>query len=274
MHATIIGKEGGMGQWMTKHLERLGYTVTGFDERRGDKPSILDEAALVVVSVPVLVTAETIRKTVKHMKQGACLMEIASLKTGIHETMREASESGVDVLCVHPMWGPSTETLEGKAVALIPIQDIEHEKEEALRLFPGASIEVVEAEEHDRLMSIILSLPYLINLAFAAITKDEDLTLLRKLSGSTYALQHILALSVSMEKPSLIEGLLSQNQNIENITKKYINSIKNVSSAVKNKKFNALHSEITGMLMNDPLMHEAQRHRQIAFEMITNPPKK
>lgn len=262
-----------MGQWMTKHLENLGYTVTGFDERRGDKPSVLGEADLVVSSVPVLVTAETIRKTVKHMKQGACLMEIASLKTGIHETMMEASESGVDILCVHPMWGPSTETLEGKAIALIPIHDVEHEKAETLRLFPGSSIEVIDPEEHDRLMSIILSLPYLINLAFASTIKDEDLALLRRFSGSTYALQHILALSVAMEKTSLIEGLLSQNQIIENITNKYINSIKDVSNAVKNKQFNALHREITGMLMNDPLIHEAHRYRQIAFEMINNPTK-
>ena len=273
MHAVIIGKEGGMGQWMTKHLESLGYTVTGFDERRGDTPSILGEADLIVLSVPISATAETIRKTVKHMKRGACLMEIASLKTGIHAVMMDASDMGFDVLCVHPMWGPSTENLEGKAVAVIPIHDVEHEKEEALRLFPGASIEVIEVEEHDRLMSIILSLPYLINLAFAAIIKDEDLTLLRKLSGSTYALQYVLALSVSMEKTSLVEGLLSQNKNIQNITAKYINSIKDVSSAVKNRKFNALHREITEMMLKDPVSIDAHRCRQIAFETIIKPHK-
>lgn len=273
MHATIIGKEGGMGQWMTKHLKSLGYTVTGFDERRGDNPSILGEADFIIVSVPISATAETIRKTVKHMKPEARLMEIASLKTGIYEAMMEAAESGVDVLCVHPMWGPATETLGGKAVAVIPIHDVEYEKEETLRLFPGTSIEVVDAEEHDRVMSIILSLPYLINLAFAATIKKEDLELLRRLSGSTYAVQYLLALSVSMEKTSLVEGLLGQNKNIENITTKYINSIREVSSAVKKKKFNTLHLEIAEKMRDDPVSMDAHRYRQLTFETITNQPK-
>ena len=147
-----------MGQWLKHHLTGLGHTVSGYDERRDDNPSTLAEADLIIVSVPISVTAEVIRNTVKHMKKGACLMEIASLKTGIHEALLEAASHGFDVLCVHPLFGPSVDNLDGKTVAVIPVMDIECEKAIAARLFPGATLEVVDVCEHDRLMSVILSL--------------------------------------------------------------------------------------------------------------------
>ncbi|MCW4013875.1 MAG: prephenate dehydrogenase/arogenate dehydrogenase family protein [Candidatus Bathyarchaeota archaeon] len=268
MHAIIIGIDGGMGQWMKKHLENLGCTVGGFDERRGDNSSTLNQADLVVVSVPIQVTAETIRKTVKHLRPGACLMEIASLKSGIHEAITEASELGLDVLCVHPMWGPSTCDLKDKTVAVIPLVDVEYEKEKTLELFPSARLEVVEAGEHDRLMSLVLSLPYLVNLAIAATIQDEDLERLRRVSGSTYSLQYVLAQSVSLEKTCLVEGLLSQNIYMKETTERFLNNIRKLINSVEGNGFQDLHEKIVKSMTSDPTSKEAHVLRQTVFETI------
>jgi prephenate dehydrogenase len=268
MQAAIIGVDGGMGQWLSKHLKSLGYSVAGFDERRGDDPSTLSDADLVVVSVPISVTAETIRKTLKHLEHGALLMEIASLKSGIHEAMIEAASQGVDVLSVHPMFGPSIDSLAGKTVAVVPVVDAEHEMENASRFFPGAQIEVVDAEEHDRLMSVILSLPYLINLAFAATLQDEDLPLLRRLSGTSFATQYALSQSIAAEKSNLCYSIIQDNKALKTSLDKFLNSLKEIKETDNLEEFESLHSEIKEALEKDPLHNNVNDIRQRVFELI------
>ncbi len=264
MHAAIIGIQGGMGRWFTKHLTGLGYTITGFDERGGDNPSTLAEADLVIVAVPIPATAGIIKKTGKHMKPGACLVEIASLKSGTYEALTYAAEQGVDVLCVHPMFGPSTESLEGKTVAVIPVIDSEKEKSETVRLFPGASFEVVEADEHDRLMSIILSLPYLVNLAFASTIENEDLNRLHRLAGTTFALQYTLTQSIVAEKSDLIKAVLGNNflgETLDRFTE-------NINEWKTDHKFTERHTQLQDALKRDPSFITSHEKRQRAYNAV------
>ena len=269
MHATVIGADGGMGQWLTGHLSSLGYSVAGFDERRGDDPSILAEADLVVVSVPVGDTAAVIRSALKHMRRDATIMEIASLKTGIHEAMVKASGLGYNALCVHPMFGPSATSLKDKTVAVIPVSDLESEKKQAEILFPEALIVPVETESHDRLMSLILSLPYLVNLALAGAMQDEDLNLLRTLSGTSFALQYTLIQSVSSETTSLVHALLSENKHLKGSAEKFLMNLNEIVQVTESEEqFETLHNEIKESMKKDPIYYKAHVIRQTAYDSI------
>ena len=269
MSAVIIGIDGGMGKWLRNHLESLDFTVAGFDERKGDDPNILARADLIVVSVPVGVTANVIKFAVKHTRKDATLMEIASLKSGIHEELREASKKGFNVLCVHPMFGPSVISLEEKTVAVIPISDIESEITQTAALFPRASIVQVEPEKHDRLMSLILSLPYLVNLALAGIMMDEDLSLLRKLSGTSFALQYTLLQSVAAENTSLVHALLSENkflgESSDRFIKKFTEIMRKTGSV---EEFIKLHEDIKSSMRRDMTYGIAHEIRQNAYDAI------
>lgn len=253
---------------MTKHLSSIGYTVSGFDERKGDTPSVLGESDLVIVTVPIQVTAETIKKTVKHIKPGACLMEIASLKSGIHDAILEASESGIDVLCVHPMWGPSTCNLKDKTVAVIPVVEVELEKQKTLELFPSATIEVVDAEEHDRLMSLLLTLPYLVNITIAETIMDEDLELLKRLSGTSFALQYTLAQSIVTEKTELIEALIAYNPYKNAVYDKFNENLHKVFGSVGSPEFRKLHESVKESMKRDPQIEDANTLRSSLFDEI------
>jgi len=269
MQATVIGADGGMGQWLTGHLTNLGYSVTGFDERKGDNPSILAEADLVVVSVPVGATATVIRSALKHMRRDATIMEIASLKTEIHEEMVKASAQGFNALCVHPMFGPTATSLKDKTVAVVTVSDPESEKKQAEALFPEASIVPVEAECHDRLMSLILSLPYLINLALAGAMRDEDLNLLRTLSGTSFALQYTLVQSVSSETTSLVHALLSENKHLKGSAEKFLANLSEIVQATESEEeFRTLHDEIKESMKKDPIYSKAHMIRQTAYDSI------
>ncbi len=258
-----------MGQWLTRHLTSLGYSVTGFDERIGDDPFILAEADLVIVSVPVGATVIVIRSAIKHMRRDATIMEIASLKTGIHEEMVKASGLGFNALCVHPMFGPSATSLKDKTVAVIPVSDPESEKKQAEAIFPEALVVPVKAENHDRLMSLILSLPYLVNLALAGALKDEDLNLLRTLSGTSFALQYTLIQSVSSETTSLVHALLSENQHLIGSVEKFLANLTEIVRATESEEeFRAIHDEIKDSMKKDPIYHKAHVIRQTAYDSI------
>ena len=269
MHVTVIGADGGMGQWLTRHLTSIGHDVSGFDERKGDNPSILANADLVIVSVPVGETATVIRSTIKHMRHDAAIMEIASLKTGIHEEMVKALAQGFNALCVHPMFGPSVTSLKDKTVAVIPVSDAESEKKQVKVLFPEASIVAVDAGSHDRLMSLILSLPYMVNLALAGAMKDEDLNLLRRLSGTSFALQYTLIQSVSSETTSLVHALLHENKYLQDSVKKFLENLNEIMEATESRdQFNMLHLDIKESMRRDRKYGEYPNIRQAAYDSI------
>ena len=269
MLAVIIGKDGGMGKWLTKHLENLGFTVSGFDERKGDNPCVLTRADLVVVSVPVGVTTDVIKLAVRHLRKDATLMEIASLKSDIHEELVKVSGEGFNVLCVHPMFGPSVTSLMEKTVAVIPVSNVESEITQTTTLFPGASIVPVEPIRHDRLMSLILSLPYLLNLALAGSMMDEDLALLRKLSGTSFALQYTLMQSVAAESTSLVHALLSENCFLRESSERFIEKLTEIVRKTGSvEEFSQLHGNIKNSMRRDKIYDTAHGIRQAAYDAI------
>ena len=198
LRAGIVGAGGRMGGWLTCHLGGIDYEVEPVDTRH--EPGKLHALDLVVVSVSISATPAVIREVAPRMRRSAVLAEIASLKSGSHASMLEASRLSVSPLCVHPMFGPSTASLRRRVVAVVPVSEPASEMEEARLLFPGADLVEMDAERHDRCMAAVLSLPYAINLALAS-----------RMAGPTFALQYLLAQSIVGESPALIRDLLNEN---------------------------------------------------------------
>ena len=269
MRATIIGADGKMGVWLTNHLTKLGHTVDSFDDRKGDSPSILKQTDTVIVSVPVSKTAEVIRDALGHMQRGASIVEIASLKTGVHPEMVTAAENGFNALSIHPMFGPSVKDLREKTVAVIPVADPVKESIWSAELFPGASIVEVEPERHDRLMVHVLSLPYLVNLALGATMGETDLALLKKLAGTSFSLQYTLIQSVAGETTSLVHALLSENRFLEETAEAMISNMRELLGATGEKaEFRALHESTKGPLEADSSHGRALELRQAAYNAV------
>ncbi len=269
MMSAIIGADGKMGVWLRDHLAKLGQTVVSYDDRKWDSPRVLKEADMVIVSVPVSKTAAVIRNVLRHMRKGAKIVEIASLKTGIHPEMVKAAENGFNALSVHPMFGPSVKDLGEKTVAVIPVVDPVKESRWAAELFPGASIVEVDTEKHDRLMVHVLSLPYLVNLALAATMGDTDLGLLKRLAGTSFTIQYTLIQSVAGETTSLVHALLSENRFLKEATEAMISNMRDIMGATGAKyKFKTLHESIREPLTADPNHIIATELRQAAYNAV------
>ncbi|MCX5844802.1 MAG: prephenate dehydrogenase/arogenate dehydrogenase family protein, partial [Deltaproteobacteria bacterium] len=77
----IIGGTRGMGGWLARFFEKEGYTVHISGRNRGMAvDEIAETCQVVVVSVPIGVTALVIEKVGPHMRKDALLMDLTSLK--------------------------------------------------------------------------------------------------------------------------------------------------------------------------------------------------
>jgi prephenate dehydrogenase len=225
---------------------------------------------LVVVSVPISVTPSLIRVIAPRMKKDAVLAEIASLKRESHLALIEASYLGVTPLCIHPMFGPSTGSLRGRVVAVVPVADAEGEQRLVGQLFPGADLITLDDECHDRCMAAILSIPYALNLAFARVLAGEDLALASRMAGSTFALQYTLAQSVVGESPALIRDLLRENASLEPLLVSFTSSLEELFEASSDeRRFNVLHAEVVETMSRDPSYSGADAWRQRVHRALT-----
>ena len=167
------------------------------------------------------------------------------------------------------MFGPSTTSLHGRVVAVIPVADPANELVRAGLLFPGADFVKIDAGRHDRCMAAVLSLPYAMNLALARVLGGEDLALVSRMAGPTFTLQYTLAQSVAGESPTLIRDLLGGNASLEPLLRSFSDSIEELMEASKDERgFTVLHSEIVEALSRDPSFGEADARRQRAYRAM------
>jgi prephenate dehydrogenase len=264
----VIGAGGRMGSWLLRYLRSLGHEAVPVDTRNGQL-GFVGGLDLVIVSVPISVTPMIVRTIAPLMRRKAVLVEIASLKAGSHPALAEVAHFGVTPLCIHPMFGPSPDTLIGRVIAVIPVTDTEEEQRLAQRLFPGTVTIAIDTEQHDHCMATVLSLPYAMNLALARVLGWEDLALLSQMAGSTFTLQYTLAQSVAGEDPSLIKDLLNENTSLKPLIKAFTSSLVEVLKASGDQeKFAALHREILDTLSRDPSYSKADQSRRRAYNAL------
>ena len=215
----IIGVNGKMGKWFANYFHKMGFEVVGFDINNDIKEKFIIKANSLVGAIlktdyvllctPTKRTPEIVRLIAKEMQRGSYLIEISSQKFKTAQTLLK-TPSRVNPVCIHPMFGPGTKSIDGKNVIIIPIKDAKQELSIAKLLFPKANFVTIDAAEHDKKIAVILGLTHLINIAFANIlAKDEKISLTEKMSGTTFKAQKIVTESILTESPELIETIIS-----------------------------------------------------------------
>ena len=215
----IVGVNGKMGKWFADYFHKMGFEVVGFDINNDIKEKFIIKANSLVGAIlqmdyvllctPTKNTPEIIRLIAKEMKRGSYLIEISSQKFKTAQTLLK-TPSRVNPVCIHPMFGPGTKSIDGKNIIIIPIKDAKKELDITKLLFPKANFVTIDAAEHDKKIAVILGLTHIINIAFANIlAKDEKTSLTEKMSGTTFKAQKIITESILTESPELIETIIS-----------------------------------------------------------------
>jgi len=248
----VIGGAGRMGSWFAKYFLGRGYEVIISDinvEKAKDVAKSLNlglaknniEAAriadLILVSTPIHVTPAVLSEIMPELRKNKIVAEVSSLKSNVLPTLREIANRGIKSLSIHPLFGSGARRMTGERIALIPVSDQLMEENLARRIFPEAKIIVVDFKIHDEIMALTLALTHFINIVFASVVGEENISLLKSLGGTTFTLQLAVSEAVMAEDPSLYASIQMDNEYTSKYLSRFMSKAAKLKSIVENKDF-------------------------------------
>jgi len=211
----IIGGAGKMGKWMSDMLSSAGHEVSVIDPAVKNGLTIKDcsSSDIVIVSVPIHAVNDTLVQLDDICRKDTLIFDISSLKTSAVGTLRKMAKTR-KVCSVHPMFGPSAESLYDRNVIVCDCGNPQA-VEEAKALFDdrGGDIRIMEVEEHDSYMSYVLGLTHAVNIALFTVLQRSgyDFADLLTVSSTTFSKGLDTNMSVASEDPRLYYEIQHMN---------------------------------------------------------------
>ena len=197
---TIIGGSGNMGHWFAEFSHTLGHRVTIQDTKEPvdmnpdwtferDLRTSIANAQVIILATPMLSTGKVLRE-ITDSETKAIVIELCSLKSPVKEAVKYAREKGINLISIHPMFGPGTEFLLGKNLILCK-SDYDSEVYDTVKSFISSTpvnLMEIDFDKHDNYMRYILGSSHLINLIYARLIDNSSIALksLEKVSGTTF----------------------------------------------------------------------------------------
>jgi len=163
---------------------------------------------VVVVAVPVAVMQATFTSLAPHLKPGALVVDVGSVKTLPAQWMIELLPPHVDLVATHPLFGPQSARagLTGLRFVVCPIRGERHQAVAAFGRSLGLTVTITSPEEHDREMAYVQALTHLIGRSLVNLRiPDEQL--------KTVSYQHLLELCslIGADTFELFTAIQTQN---------------------------------------------------------------
>ncbi|MEM1539823.1 MAG: prephenate dehydrogenase/arogenate dehydrogenase family protein [Candidatus Bathyarchaeia archaeon] len=204
MRVAIIGA-GRMGEWFAKFFVEQGFTVVVSDKddeklrklkkelnvKIADNVKAVESADRILVCVPIENFEDVIKEISQHIRLGQEVMDICSIKETPVNIMHKYIKGAI-TLGTHPMFGPGAKSIKGQNFILTPT----NAKEKALAenfgkwlKSKGANVFFTTPKEHDRIMSIVIGLPYFLSYVVCdALLSCGQFVKAKEYSGVSYKL--------------------------------------------------------------------------------------
>jgi len=286
LKVTVIGGAGRMGRWLVNYFVKKGYNVTVSDIRYEEAKAVaqstgarlvqnnieaVKDAEIIVLSTPIDVTPNVLKEISFEIQSSSAIVEISSLKSQVFPDLEKLAARGVRTLSLHPLFGPGVTKITGEKIALVPVSDPSAEFKLAKTIFPKAELIVVDAEEHDKAMALALSLPHFVNIVFASVIGQEDINVLKKLGGTTFALQLVISEGVLSEDPSLYASIQMDNKFTAKILDRFLSNAGTFKRYITEKNprgFLQFYADVRTSLMKDSDFGNAYEKMYKALEAL------
>lgn len=215
----IVGGHGQLGGLFRRMFELSGYQVKVLGSKDWDHAdTLLSDAGLVVVTVPIHLTESVIDK-LAGLPEDCILCDLTSVKSAPLQKMLQV-HSG-PVVGLHPMFGPDVPSLAKQVIVYSDGRGSE-EYQWLLDQFViwGASLSAIDAAEHDHGMTLIQALRHFTSFAYGLHLSREnpDIDKLLQLSSPIYRLELAMVGRLFAQDPNLYADIiLSSQENIEMI---------------------------------------------------------
>ena len=207
-----------MGAWFANFLKKNGYRVIIQDKnttaaralarKEGyqfikSRNQAISLGQIIVLATPTNATLALLSRTSLMFNREKLFVEISSVKEPVRTTIQLLLRRRIGILSVHPMFGPGSQTLSGKAILVTSEPANSKMAEALLKLFrkKGVMLFRFDPERHDQLIALVLALPHFVNNIFVNTLKamGENPNRLRKVAGTTFRLQLLTAEAISHE---------------------------------------------------------------------------
>lgn len=164
---------GAFGRLTARHLASW-FDILAHDPAAGQGDTVVtltDLASVaacpvVVLAVPVEALAETIAAISSHLKPGALVLDVGSVKVVPGRLMAQGLPDHVEIVGLHPLFGPQSarDGVAGHRIAVCPVRGDRAARRVAAfcRLALKLNVFQVSAEDHDREAAVVQGLTHLI----------------------------------------------------------------------------------------------------------------
>jgi prephenate dehydrogenase len=288
MRIAVIGA-GRMGKWFAKFFLEQGLSVVVSDKdweklqklreelnvEIADIVKAVKSADRIIVCVPIDNFEDVIREISIHIKPGQEVMDICSVKENPVNIMHRYISNTV-TLGTHPMFGPGAKSIRGQNFILTPTNT----KEQALAKDfgkwlenKGANVFFMTPKEHDKIMSIVIGLPYfLCHVVCDTLLSSGEFKKAKEVSGVSYRLLLNLTEAVVSEETELSVSVQMSLPNLDDLGELLSKKIGEWLDIVRRKNKTELVEKITmlkGELAKvDPRYSETYKYMYKILEVV------
>ena len=206
---TIVGGKGRMGQLFTQQLTAAGHSVRSLGRKDWDNaPSLLGEAELVLISVPIEQTLAIIERTTQYIAPTTAIADITSIKTTPVAKMLACHDGAV--MGLHPMFGPNKNFNKQKIVVCYGRHNDSFQWLLDFMAERGGELIYCSPQEHDRLMAIVQAVRHFSQFGFGVFLKSERVDPQSSLSVASpnYRSEYEALLSFFQQNPSMYVDIM------------------------------------------------------------------
>ncbi len=233
----VIGGRGAMGSCMARLFADLGHAVMIADlDTELTADTAAREADVVLISVPIDVTVDVIRRVGPLVRPDAVLMDVTSVKTTPMEAMLASTRASV--VGTHPLFGPSVHSLQGQRVALTPGRGDEW-KQWLTRMLEARGLIVAETtpEAHDRAMAVVQVLTHfsteVTGTTMARLGVPLDATL--PFTSPVYLMELLMTARHFAQSPDLYASIQMSNPETSRVTNAFVQTAEELRANVTSR---------------------------------------
>ncbi len=231
----VIGGKGQLGSVFVDLFSRSGYQVAILEKQ--DWPTsdtILADAGLVIVAVPITLTGQTIRK-LSVLSNDCILADITSIKDKPLQAMLDVHQG--PVVGLHPMFGPDVTGLI-KQTIIVCDGRASDQYQWLLQQFQvwGALNYNVTANEHDSAMAMVQVMRHFSTVCYGYHLMQENVELeqLLAMSSPIYRLELAMVGRLFAQDPNLYADIIFSNPKNVVMMKRFMQRFASLLNLVEN----------------------------------------
>ena len=216
------------------------------DESSSDTKKIVENSDLIVIATPLSSYKDVILKIKSSLKSGAILIDVGSVKEGIIDLVEKNIPENVSWIPSHPIAGTEesgpesgfSELFHNRWCILTPSKKAKEKDINLIKRFwekVGSKVDIMEAKQHDYILSITSHIPHLIayNIVKTSldVQDDKNSNIVKYSAGGLRDFTRIAA-----SNPIMWRDIFIQNKkNSSKIINKFILNLEELKKAIENE---------------------------------------